>query len=364
MKRKNPPRLNTEELRLPPPPPLPPRGTALFEAPEDDPGEQALEEIRAQFGAGDCQLKVFKIEDGVEYYCHTFTSPKELNEEAIKKLKRGGGRYNVKAIINGVFRYVIPFAILDDLPGHVASNGNGSTTSDAVLAMLQKQNELLMTAIIKRPDIAGEREPVSQLVDAVAKMQAMNKPPELSIDTIMKCIELGKSLGGGGSDDSLTGMVKEVVKGAAPAIAGMLAQRGGVPDQPMRTVSGVPASVEGQDMNVIEQAMLKAGIEFLKKKAIQGSDPELYVHLIADNEDDPKFQKLITRIINEDFSAFVSIDAELGKEPFAKFFKHVYDRLRSIYTQSNPVAEDQRGETWNDGNAPGDANTRSGSAKK
>lgn len=344
------------------PPPIPPRGAEMFEAPEDDPGEQALAELRQQFGSGDCQLKVYKVEDGVEYYIHTYTSPKELNEEAIKKLRKGGGRYIVKAIINGVFRYVIPFAILDDGPAPTVSNGNG--TDNAILAMLQKQNELLMTAIIRRPEIQGEREPVSQLVDAVAKMQTLNKPPELPVETLMKAIELGKSLAGTGGDDSLMGLVKEVAKGAAPAIAGMLATRGGVPDNPpMRTVSGVPAVTEGQDVNVIELAMLRSGVQFLKKKAIAGSDPELYVHLIADNADDPKYQKLISRIANQEFSAFISIDPELGQEPFRKFFEHVYNRLRSIFTESDSVEDNSGREGGDNGDTSGDAGSRNAGSK-
>lgn len=320
----------------------------------DDPAESALKEILREHGNREVQIKVYRVlEGGKQAYCHTLASHKEATEEHVRALGYGDGEYLLKIIIAGEYRTSVPMVLA--AKAAPIAQPNGAASGDSALIQFMKETaarqERMIEALITRGATA-EREPITQIVSAVAQMQALNKPPELPVETLMKAIEIGRSLaGGGGEDESFMSTVKEVMKAAAPGFAQALMAGRGVPSEAPRQIA--QPSPKGEIVSDNDEKQLKVGIAFLKKKCLAGSNPNLYLALIADGyEDNPLFQALIHRVVTADFASFVSIDPEIGGEPFEPFFRAIYDGLRSAFKTPDPMEANTGGEGRNNGNTP------------
>lgn len=297
-----------------------------FELPPD-PDEETIASIVDQFGPGDLQIKVYKIKEGSPEYCTTLGSPAEANEEHIRGLGYGAGKFLLKIIIDGVFKKSIPIAIAE-------KQGSGSSGGESqIMKMMMEQMNRMEQRLSAAP-----REPLSELASAMAQLQGMMpKPQELTPDTILKWIEVGKEIGGGASGgDSFTGMLKEI---APAALQALVRARGN---------GGMAGHIDSPPSNEAEAKMfaemrLKMGIAFLKKKCLAGSDPLLYLEMILDNRDEAEFQQLIHACLTSDFSAFVQIDPTINDEPFEPFFRAIYDGIRSPPGANDSVDDNSTG---------------------
>jgi len=216
-----------------------------------------------------------------------------------------------------------------------------------------------MTQLEQRLTVQPAREPINDLADAMLKLQTMTQPQqsraEMSPETILQWVQLGRELGSGGSDESLAGMLKEI---APAAIQALFAARGVT--SPQQLAGMQPANGNGGNVDAMLQLKLKAGIAFLKRKCLNNGDPGLYVDFIVGNQDEPEFQHLIHAAVTKEFSAFVQIDPEIGKEPFEAFFKSIYDGVRQVVSESNTVAVAEAGK----GGDGADVRSNGGSGKK
>lgn len=113
-----------------------------------------------------------------------------------------------------------------------------------------------------------------------------------------------------------------------------------------------------------ENAMLKQGLNYMKRKALAGSDPGLYIDIVIDNRDEPLYGQLIRRILESDFSAFAAIDPDIARPEYEPFFRAIYDGVRSVFIQPHPVESAAGGENGNGGNIEKDGRTRKGSGGK
>jgi hypothetical protein len=206
----------------------------------------------------------------------------------------------------------------------------------------------------------AEKPPMLEMVDGLAKLDQLRGGQGNNLDTVVKCIEIGSRMNGGGGGDSggWEGMLRDVLKDNAPAIIGLLQmgaaklQAMGKPAEPAQpvTVAGPGKVEETMEPSTQEIMMLQQGIGFLKKKAAAHSDPGLYVDLIIDNREDPLYARLISKIVESDFPTFANIDPDIAKPEYRDFFGFIHDRIRRIFKPTDTVATAGGGKHGNKGN--------------
>lgn len=317
-----------------------------------DPAEESYSAFMAKWGRDGAKVRVYRMTPQGKQYCY-LAAPEEVDPESIRLyhakqelFRHEIGNYLVEVELNGEVRppFSVVIAPQASAPGVPDSNGGG--VMERMFQMLQQQNERL-----ERQLTTQNREPIGQLADAMVKIDQLRGAgkSELPIDALMRAIELGKSMSGSDSDSWMS-LIKEVAPMVAPAltqIAGSLMHRNG-------NAGALPA---GSEPVMNDDDILKMGIDYLKKKALGGKDPGLYIDLVISDADDALYAKLIHRILNNDFPAFAAIDPEISQPQYEPFFRALYDGLRSYYTQQNPVESDTGGKSGNGGNIKPDGGT-------
>jgi hypothetical protein len=326
---------------------------------EADPAEINFSQYVAQFrGAQGCQVKVHRQTQRGRQYCF-FGTPEEISEESIRAYHAQQpyageeGLYFLSVVVNGELRSCFPIHIAPQVgtSGAPASLGGPSGGMADVVRLLQAQNDRLEQRLMMQ-----ERTPMVDMIDAMAKLDAMRGDRQLPLDSLIKAIEIGQKMNGAGAAD-WTMLLAETVKENIPALlalaktmsakvqqqqAGQLQEA--TPITPATTTTG-----EGMNPTEQERAMMAEGIAWLKRKALAGSDPGLYIDVIVDNREDPLYARLISQIVEQDFSAFAAIDPDIEKPQYNEFFRALYDGIRSVFVPKSPVARDSGGPN---GNAP------------
>lgn len=330
-----------------------------------DQQEETIEALIAQFGGGEVQVKIYKqLPGGVESYWYT-AAPDQVDEERIRAANGGhGGQFVLKIMSGGEFRKAIPMS-LSDAPGSAGITPGAAGGNDAVLQMMLSRMTTLETLLLsKNNNGGGEREPMSEMVMALKHMHEMTanqQPKEMPVDTLMKCIELGKQLGAQPSDDwktILLEVLREVAPVAAPLLIGMTRAPGANGTERPSLPEASPEAQQVEKQKQLE-ANLKAGIVYLKKKCMIGADPGLYIDFISDNVDIEEYAQLVSIATTQDFSVFASVDSELEGPPYNAFFRAIYDGLRSNFIKPDTVA----GNTGGKGRDGGDTRKNVGTGK-
>ncbi len=353
-------------IRRPVPPPRPPDPDYIDDedTPETIVSQEQEDTIRSIVGklggGGELSIKVYKVlPGGGDQYWYTADSS-EIDEEKIRNVNLGvGGKFHVKIFVGDELVKVHPISIADAPGVGSGSAGVPAAGTDPVLLLILQRMQALEAAAVRQ----APAEPFDRMADAMVKLNSIrgdSAPKEMPIDTLLKCIELGKTLGGGGtSDDSWLGVVKEIFKEIGPALAplAMAAMRSA---QPATAIAAGSASVPGAtDMQQEEEkiaAQLREGIVFLKKKCMQGADPEVYLSLILDSAGEEEFAKLIHIATSQDFAVFARLDPDIEKPAYIKFFKQIYDGIRSEFSGDDSVVPDS-------GGAGGDASNTTGNVR-
>jgi hypothetical protein len=318
-----------------------------------DPDEETYTAFMAKWGREGAKVRVYRVTPQGKQYCF-LAAPDEVDPEAIRlfhakqSYAHETGQYLIEVEVNGEVRPPFPILIAPQVgaPGAPeASAGGMSGPMGEMFRMLQAQNERLM-ALHTQQQTAAAREPIGDLADALVKLDQLRGggSKELPMDTIMKAIQIGKELGPG-SGDSWIALIRESLPALAPAIqsiAGSLAGR----------AAQTPPQNGGETVTT-EEAMMKAGIGYLKKKALAGSDAGLYVDMVVDNRTDAPYDQLIRRILESDFSAFAAIDPEISRPEYEPFFRAIYDGIRSVFIEQNTVVINPAGQDGDAGNASG-----------
>lgn len=272
-------------------------------------------------------------------------------------------------------------------PVHDLHQGNGGMAfpflSD-LAAQVRVSNENITRLLTQ------ERTPMVEMVDCLSKMQTMlasQNPSGLGTpDAILKWIEVGKAIGGG-QGEGWTGLARDVVRDIVPAIVPALpgiiqhlktppakeppAQPGPGPAQrpiqepapsvPPQTEPGKePKEPITEEPEMHQEALLREVFVFLKSKARRNSDPSIYVDFLVDNQDNPIYDQLISRIVAKEsqFSQFVAIDPEIGSQPYRQWFEFIFNGVRSVLGVSDSVDIDTTGTGGDLGNAPTDGDIR------
>ncbi len=327
-----------------------------------DPAEESYDAFRSKFaGEQGIQVKVYRQTKTQPQYC--FVGGSEVDEESIRAYHASQpyanqeGVYQLHVMVNGVHRNMYPIAIAPQLAtsGGLAVPGAQSD----VVRLLMEQNARMERLLLEGRN--QEREPINAIADAMLKISQLQQQsqPQMGVETILKCIELGKSLSGGEADWKST--LIETAKEFAPAINGLVAsQLSGPQAQP----NGKPQLQQlGETMTPEElTGQLKAAIAWLKGKCLGGSPADLYVEWICDNREIPLYGRLIHEILAKDFSAFVAIDAEIGNAPYRAFFESIHNGVRSAFGGDDSLDVDSSGPTGDAPNAS--ANGKAGKGRR
>ena len=91
----------------------------------------------------------------------------------------------------------------------------------------------------------------------------------------------------------------------------------------------------------LDAAAIKQGLTFLKRPALLGSDPALYVALVCDNP--AQYEDFIRLVSLHDFEYFVALDADLAKQPFLGWFTAFYNGIRQAFSGADSVDADTTG---------------------
>jgi hypothetical protein len=314
---------------------LDPEDEPIPEQEFEDPADATLRSIAAQFGGGDVLVKVYRQSGTGKEYC--YSGGVDINEESIRASGYGPGKYLLQILINGELRKSIPIAIAGPVNGGIAAQPEGGL-SKLLLDRLTMLEQRLLRPV--------EREPINDLADAMLKIsqiQNQSTPKDLPIDTLMKCIELGKSLAGESGGD-FGSVVKDVLKESLPMISSFLsAGRGAAaPESKGLAPSTAAPTTEAEAVDLFEQ-QLKGVLVYLKRKCIAGSDPGLYIDWVVENRDEAIYQHLIRAAVTSEFSKFAALDPEISQPPYDQFFRTIYDGLRSAFAPADSVAVDPGG---------------------
>lgn len=114
------------------------------------------------------------------------------------------------------------------------------------------------------------------------------------------------------------GLAQDVLK-AIPSVADTI--RSAVPH------SNPPSVPSEPPIQAAPEAMLKAGIAYLKAKCERGKNPEILADAIADNLDEDN-NRIFLPYLNTPFEEFGKIDPAILQPPYRQWFETLYNRLK------------------------------------
>jgi hypothetical protein len=304
-----------------------------------------------------------KLYDSEGKYCYRVPDPASIDEDVIRK-RCGAGDFNLRIYVNGKYRQAIPLPIRQLLSSESDNNANSlpgvvsfdTRHSEFLERQAQRNHELLLAAIGSKNSSGTS---VTDLVAALSQLDGLRGKPENATDILMKGIQLAQSLEG--KTDWKTDVLR-TVQDIAPKALDLLSGKqvpGPVPGgQPTMPINPQQQSALPPD------AIIKAGLGFLKKKAIGGVDPELIVDWIEANAEDEQYQILLHAVFTLSFEDVVKYDPEIGTGPFLPFFRQLYDGLRSRFSPANSMDVDSRGIMGDSDNAGNNGQSSTVGSKK
>ena len=369
------------------------RGPAEADEPDED---DALSELRGLGVDGEYKFTVSRVarKPGEQSgYCATYQAG-DLSLDAIRD-QFGGGKYKVRVTDSGG-RYVAnrtleimdvpkrdapaaapaqPFVMPQgpDMQGIAAllsavkPGADASTTiMPLILAMMESQGKMF-AAMMNRPQPEAMKP-----MELIALLKAtQNDKASDPVELLMRGLELGKSLGGGGEDTSFMGVAKTGLEALMPLIQQQATQPAAVP-APVRRALPAPVPVPAQlpnsspamvpipnavqeaapaqetgDVNILRKLQwLRGQTAALIVQASRNKDPALYAEVFLDNLP-PGIEptEIFERFNAPDAVAqLAQVDARVNQ--FAPWFEQFRQEVLGLLT------DDEEGEE--DPGAPGD----------
>lgn len=191
------------------------------------------------------------------------------------------------------------------------------------------------------------------MLAAMAQTWASLKPPEGGgVKQALDLISAAKDLvpGGAKEDDSWPGLIKEGVSAVASVFSARMAtpppaagnpRPPGIPPGAV-PVAQIPASIpETQpappnDPEEILKQWILAQLDFLKKKARAGKNPEDWVDYVLDNREEPGCAAILEAMRRgATFQHLLTFDPEIGKDPvLAGWFQEFYEDLHAEFKKA------------------------------
>lgn len=323
-----------------------PEHATVIDPPEVfDEEELAFEREVREFGEHGLVLNYYEVRPGGNAFIGSYDH--KIPEAQIQEWYPQGIKVQVKMIVGGELRRIY-YQNIAGRPG--AQQQSQSSPFNETLSRMER--------IMERMATPREGAPVGELASALVALHGlMPKPEPVNFQQqLQQSIELAKLIKGIPDEDtSLGGTVKEVLKSVGPGIVQGLMMGGA------RPVNGNGA--HHPELPVMDP--IKSGLEFLKKKALAGANPDLYVWLACDNAEHELYGPIVRTILDPktDFSVFVQQDAQIGQPPYDKFFRSIFDGVRRAFSETDTVDADTAGPSGNTGNASNDATPREGTKR-
>src|SRR5271170_1687616 len=274
-------------------------------------GEDATPEIKVTEAPdeGDDELGSLLGVDGLKYRVHKFpTKPgeggaafcqdytKEEFDPAAIRAAFGGGKFRV-TVFDEKNRIVnskqITLAELPRSSQPIAQAPAAAPQSDGMQAMMMefiKGQAAMVAALLARPQAPVPAGP--SLTDLLALIKASESKTD-AVDTLLKGLEMGQRLGGGGGDgDSLLGLGKTALETLAP----MIRRQAEAPAAPVTArlphaqnpkpngAAPVPTVEEKAKMEIVNKLRwVNAMTADMCKRAAAGKSAELYAEVMLDN---------------------------------------------------------------------------------
>jgi hypothetical protein len=321
----------------------PPDGEITETEPEElDAASQELADYLESLGTSANRIKIYKVMDnGEKGYCGS-AEPSVVNEDYLLRAYRGG-RYMLMATMNG--RYVkggtrqITIYEPPVEPGELRAKDNENSSMNQFQMMqaeINRMNSLVLELIKGRQT---DQPSLSDIVSIVRDMNAMTKQPDITalLPNVMSVFKDTMALaretaGDGGKTDWLGLATKAMDK--LPAIVGQIAGARAM-EARNATLQNPPAQGAESEEDMNAEIAIKAGIGWLKAKAMAGKDPELQIAFILDNFDNPQFYALGQNLLSQDFESFGKYDPEILKEPLRSWFLKVYNGLKQAIEEDS-----------------------------
>lgn len=266
---------------------------------------------------------IYRFYDNDGGYC--YSSP-DLDYDRARRETKGGKSCKLGVFVGGKIIRMVPFPLAPIDPSTPVPLQASNTGWDNAF-----MKELLLKLVEK-----GNSQPVSgpslaELTTALKNMDELRGKQESTMDIFMKGMDFAQSASG--QTDWKTDLIrtgKDLIPQVLNTINGF---KGG----------GMPVPIEGspQQPEMPPEAIIKAGIQYLKKKYHSGVEPELIIDWIRFNGEE--YESLLRVVLNSEFSDFVKYDPEIGAEPYAPWFKCLFDGLRSAFAEQNSVDNDSGG---------------------
>lgn len=282
------------------------------------------------------KIKVYKIVPGVPQprYCFSLPSNTAIDEEYLQNSSYGGGRYEVHYVDEtGADLDITTYEIADK------PQPNTPLSADAVqIQMLREQrqqNHDLLMAVLGSGN-AKASTPMSELASMWGIMQGNvggNGSMNL-IDVFMKGLQLGRGVEGGGDWKT---MLIEAGREVLPTVAAAVAAHGKQPVSDMFRNPQIPpngsAKTQPEPQPQPTDAMIKAGIAYMKPRIRAGMDYVLALDWITNNANDPTYEPFINFAMSKTFDDLVAMDSDLANEPYKTWFTNVLAGIKEHFTE-------------------------------
>lgn len=300
--------------------------------------------------------KVYKLNSGVRAFCFQTETP--VDEVSIQAQYPNGGKF-VVVEFNGLAEILNTTNYeIEPKPMAVSPNGNGNgSSSDFQMRLLMDEiawtRNMLLESI--RRGNSTQQTPLLEMVQAMQGIHALapggNSNP---VDLIVKGLELGTKMNGGGGASDWKQELIQVAKEVAPQIIPMFTKQ---PQQPTTTMD--TTHMIAPDNTTI----IKSAIQWIKSRIIGGMEPGLAVAWLTNNANDPQYQPMLAMAIQGNIDTFIGIDPEIANEPYRGWFTATINELKEWYGEQTDNSTDNDGGNGNDTNVAVNEKPRSAKPK-
>lgn len=292
-----------------------------------DPDEETLDDIVAQYGGSDIQFRVQRITPkGLEFL---YSGAERIDPLWLQSRFPEGGEFEVTIIApNGSSRKV------RSLIGRTLPNPGipGVPGFDVTKALFDRLDRMEQRQAVPAGSLLEQAQAMKILFD----MRPQGGATE-GLAQIVDAFKLGMSL-----KDEATGkspgwmeLIGDLAKQVLPVV---MSARGIGSPVTTSPVNITPAAQVSEGALKQWENQIHEGIAFLKEKALNGSDPLLYVHVIADNA--KNYVPIIRAALDKQFDDFAAIDPEIAQPQYQPFFRTIFDGLRQAFGPDDSMATD------------------------
>ena len=318
-------------------------------------GDDPLHALQSRYGnAEQFKLRVYRVQAAGEDE-YLFSADGFVDEDFIQG-EHGAGRYKLKIYIGDEWRDECTIRIAARPGVNPPGTAPGAPAPAAVPQASDFAQELLL-AMVKSGSLGGPPADagggVGGMADMVKAIVALKEnfgtadPMKYFLDGIAQGRKMGE-----GSEGDWKRELAATIKDVAPVVASAFRPAPAAPPgaQP------VQQPTQEQQLEAIN-VYVKNAILRIKPQVSMGLQADLAIDWLLNNASDPAYAPLLQLAINQPFEDLQALDDDLAKEPYATWFRSVYDGIRSAYSTQDSVATDPTGESGNESDADGHEDT-------